>query len=85
MVEELGMNRVGRLEAAAVAPLARIERELARVLLQLDQLRHAERSPHHRTLEDDDRGVTGAVGVEVNALAALVREAEVGEPLADRR
>ena len=58
-------------------------RQLLGMLLQLDQLRHAVGSPDRGALEHDGGLASGPVGVEVDRLAALVGQDEVGQPLAD--
>jgi hypothetical protein len=59
--------------------------ELSHVSLQLDQLRHAVRSPHRGSLEDDGSLVSAPIRVEVDELAALIAQAEVRKALADGR
>jgi len=58
-------------------------REFVFLLLQLDELRSAERSPAHRTMEDDQRLLARSRGREVGGFATLVDQREVRHRLAD--
>jgi hypothetical protein len=53
------------------------------MLLQLDQLRHAVRSPDRGALEQDGGLPSGPIGVKVDLLPALIEQDEVGQPLPD--
>ncbi len=59
--------------------------EEPQVGLQLDQLRSAIRSPHRRSIEDDDGLRVAPVRVEVDDATVLIGQRELRQPLADRR
>jgi hypothetical protein len=59
--------------------------EQVQVVLQLDQLRAAVRSPDGRAKEDDDRLRVATVGVKVDQSTFLVGEREHREALAHTR
>ena len=58
-----------------------VRRRLRSDLLQLNQLRLAERSPLGAAVKDDKRLAPGASRVQVHRCAGLVRQADVGKGL----
>jgi hypothetical protein len=57
--------------------------EVGETALQLDELRPAERSPGGAAVEDDQRSPSRPPGVQVDRLAELIRQQDVGERFAD--
>ncbi len=62
-----------------------LTREVGEALLQLDELRLAERSPRRTAIEDDQRPPPGPRRMQIDGFAGLVRQHEVRESLPDRR